>query len=657
MMAVIQLTNLFKLNENQREAVEWSKGPLLVLAGPGSGKTLVLSMRVARIIEQFDGEHFHVLGLTFTNKAATEMLERVNNKIGTDQLRRVRLTTFHSFASELLRQHGNHIGIKPDFTIISDDTDREELVNDVLNDILKDLSIFVPAHFMEGSLLPAITKYLEDVAVAGQPSINNNFNLYDNLDILSLICKKYRDSLQRINALDFPSLLSELMYLLNKYPIIVNNIRKVYKHILIDEFQDTNLIQYKILSHIVSPDPSTLFVVADDDQIIYEWNGASTKRLAELRNDFEPSQLQLPENYRCPDQVVYIANSLIQNNQGRSAGKIPSVPGKTLRTDIVNGNADESVRVFLPFASLDDEASWIAFDIVQRPEDERINCAVLARTTKLINKVADKMAESGLIPYLARRQNEFQSAPLRMLHSIMRLVNSKEDKKSLSCLIKAFFDIENEEFDSTLIVSRASANGQDLLRSWLEEVKFRNSIDSQTKDLLENGIKPLLDTLNYSDFAGKLFSWAEQRLSSKHLREEDAFNEFKQEKIIWNTFINNQKNKFFSEKVSLHQFLQELSLFSKEPPKPKGAIPCFTIHASKGLEFGHVYLMGLTEDLLPSWFAVRKGDTSFAMQEERRSCFVAITRAQKSLTMTCSRQAFGYSKKPSRFLKEMGYSL
>jgi DNA helicase-2/ATP-dependent DNA helicase PcrA len=305
---------------------------------------------------------------------------------------------------------------------------------------------------------------------------------------------------------------------------------------LIDEFQDTNLSQYKILSHIIKLDPSTLFVVADDDQIIYEWNGASIQRLDNLRSDFEPYELQLPENYRCPEQVINIANSLIKHNQNRLENKISSVPVKNLVLDEKNKNSHESVRVFYPFDTLDDEASWIAFDISQRQTCDRSDCVVLARTKKLIDLVAEKLPVYDLIPYLPRRQDEFQSAPLIMLHSIMRLVNSKEDKKSLSKLIKAFFDIENENFDSTSIVLRALVNDQDLLRSWLEEVKFRNSINEETRILLENDIKPLLDSLSYQEFAKKLLSWAENRLILKHSEEEKMFSEFKQEQTIWNQY-------------------------------------------------------------------------------------------------------------------------
>lgn len=419
----------------------------------------------------------------------------------------------------------------------------------------------------------------------------------------------------------------------------------MFKHILVDEFQDTNHSQYQILSHITQPDPSTLFVVADDDQIIYQWNGANPKRIQALRDDFNVSELQLPENYRCPPLVIELANALIENNMNRSAGKKP------LRA-VKKGESGDVVRIF-SFDTLDEEAEWVALDISQRDVNERANCAVLARTKRLLDLIASKLEEAGLPAYFAARKNEFKSAPLRMLHSMLRLANSKEDKQSLARLSKAFYELEGISIELSPVLSRASADGKDLLHAWLDEVKLRDALEPQTRELLESGVKPLVNTLNYRLFAENLFTWA-QICQSSSQPDEDAFNEFEEEQGVWKMLISDITKKFEGEDVGLHQLLHELDLTSKTPPKPPEAIPCFTIHASKGMEFDHVYLMGLVEDQLPSWAAVKKGDTSLEMQEERRNCFVAITRAQESLTMTYASQVFGWGKQPSRFLREMG---
>lgn len=641
------MIDISSLNENQREAVIWDKGPLLVLAGPGSGKTRVLTSRIARILEQSAGQHFRILALTFTNKAAAEMRSRVE-KLVPSELGRVRLTTFHSYAAELLQQHGAHINLRPDFQILSNDTDREALLDDVIGLLRKDATDSFPSHFSSRQLLPAITRLLEQCIAPDQAEYFLMKSNVENASSLARVYSAYRESLHQTNCLDFPSLIADTLELLSEHPFVVKHIRKVFKHILVDEFQDTNLPQYRILSYIAKPDYSTLFIVADDDQIIYQWNGANPKRIQSLRDDFKVAELQLPENYRCPPQIIEHANALIAKNQNRSAGKKP------LKA-IKQGENDDVVRV-LRFDSVDEEAEWIARDIARRDPHERINCVVLARTKRLLDLAGSKLEEVGVSVYFAARKDEFNSAPLRMLHAILRLVNSTEDKQSLSRLLKAFYELEGISIELSQVVSHASADGKDFLHSWLDEVRRRDTLEKETRILLDAGIKPLLNTLNYKDFSGKLLEWAEscQKTSTS---DDTAFNEFEEEREVWRMLLTEIAKKFEGEEVGLNQLLHELDLTSKTPPKPRDAIPCFTIHASKGMEFGHVYLMGLVEDQLPSWAAVQKGDDSIEMQEERRNCFVAITRAQESLTLTYSSLVYGWQKRPSRFLAEMGIEL
>ncbi|WOD37178.1 ATP-dependent helicase [Nodosilinea sp. E11] len=641
------MVDLASLNENQREAVLWDKGALLVLAGPGSGKTRVLTCRIAHILEQSEGQYFRILALTFTNKAAAEMRSRVEELVP-KELSRVRLTTFHSFAAELLQQHGNHINFRPDFQILSNNADRESLLDDVLRQLRKNLAYSLPVHFKAAQLLPAVTRLLEKCVPIDQAEEILQKSNVENAVLLSKVYADYRNALRSTNSLDFPSLIAEAFDLLTKYPFLVKHIRKVYKHILVDEFQDTNNTQYQILSLIVCPDPSTLFVVADDDQIIYQWNGANPKRIQALRDDFGVTELQLPENYRCPPLVIELANSLIETNLGRSAGKKPLKAVK-------QGESIEVVRIF-GFGTFEKEIEWIAQDIARREPKDRKNCAVLARTKKLLEQAGAKLEEVGIPVYFAARKDEFKSAPLRMLHAILRLVNSKEDKQSLARLSKAFYELEGIRIELSPVLARASADGKDLLRSWLDEVKRRDALEPKTRTLLETDIKSLLTSLNYRNFSKKLLDWAVES-SPESTQDEDAFNEFEEERHVWQQIFNEITKKFEGEEVSLHQLLQELDLTSKTPPKPPEAIPCFTIHASKGLEFEHVYLMGLVEDQFPSWAAIKKGDNSLEMQEERRNCFVAITRTQESLTLTFSAKVFGWSKKPSRFLAEMGVEL
>ena len=226
------MINLSTLNENQREAVLWEKGPLLVLAGPGSGKTRVLTYRIARILEESEGEHFRILALTFTNKAAAEMRSRVEELVPRE-LGRVRLTTFHSFAAELLQQHGNHLGIRPDFQILSNDADREALLDDVLNRLRKDLSYHLPGHFKSPQILPAITRLLEKCIKPEEAEVYLQKVNLENAVALARVYSAYRNALRQTNSLDFPSLIAEALDLLRRFSFLVGHIRKVYKYILV----------------------------------------------------------------------------------------------------------------------------------------------------------------------------------------------------------------------------------------------------------------------------------------------------------------------------------------------------------------------------------------------------------------------------------------
>lgn len=643
------MIDLSSMNKSQQEAVLWNRGPLLVLAGPGSGKTRVLTYRIASILDNSAEKHFRILALTFTNKAAAEMRGRVE-ELAHKFLSRVRITTFHSYAAELLQQYGSNLGVRPDFQILSDDTDRENILDEVLTKLRKRPDLEIPEHFQATSLLPFITKLLEQAIAPESVEGLLKRSQPDTARELAFVYAGYREELKTSNSMDFPSLIAETLSLLEKFPLLSQHIRKIYTHILVDEFQDTNSTQYRLLHKIISPDPSTFFVVADDDQIIYQWNGADPKRLESLKNDFAIEIIQLPENYRCPPEIITLANALIANNLDRSPNKKPLVAIKP------NSQSPVDAIAVYKFASLDDEIGWIANEIAQKSQDERENCVILARTNKLLEAVGTKLKAESIPIYFTARKNEFKSAPFRMLHAILRLANTSGDKKALAKLCKAFYELEGVNLSLSKIISRASASGEDFLRAWVAEAQEHGSLARDTQQLLTGGIKPLLVALNFSAFSKELFAWAKVRQNSQQL-DEAVFNEFEEEALVWEQIFSEITKKFSGEDISLHQFLHELDLTSKSPAKEKGAIPCFSIHASKGMEFGHVYLMGLVEDQLPSWAAVKKGDESLEMQEERRNCFVAITRAQEKLTLTFSERVFGWPKAPSRFLKEMGIAV
>jgi len=631
--------SLESLNANQRLAVEWNEGPLLVLAGPGSGKTRVLTMRVAKQIIDSPGKRFRVLGLTFTNKAAAEMRQRVEELVP-DCRDRALLTTFHSFCADILRQHGNHVGIKPDFAILTQDSDREGVLYDVIK-ALSHKGIDIEENDIK--LLPVIDRLLSNSVP--EADVSRLIKDEDFAHKLSALYSEYRRQLIINNRLDFASLIMVTLELLGGRPAIAKQIRTIYSHICVDEFQDTNLAQYLLLKAIVGGDPKNLFVVADDDQIIYQWNGASPERLDSLRNDFMMSIVQLPANYRCPPEVVTLANKLIKQNISRTAGKESLLAIKT-------STGTEVVRLRY-FDVIDDELDWVASDIAERHTGNSGQCVLLARTRRVLEFAVRKMHEKGVKASLAIRKGEFTSAPFRWLHALLRLANARSDREQLRRLCKSFFELEGVYLDVQELVAYATKFNGDFLRCWFESVRTREGVEQNTMRFLQAGQSQIVDRLDVFAFNKSAFLWFDEQNRKLNASIEEGFVDYKDEKAIWEELQHRVVAKYRRDELTLNTFLQEFDLSEKTVPIPPDAVLCLTIHGSKGLEFCHVYLIGLVEDELPSFQSIKKGDMSREMQEERRNCFVAITRAQDTLTLTYAKKYFGWVKTPSRFLKEM----
>ncbi|MCL4541998.1 MAG: ATP-dependent helicase [Chloroflexi bacterium] len=630
--------DLTSLNETQLQAVQWQDGPLLVLAGPGSGKTRILTYRIARIIEDSDSQHFRVLGLTFTTKAAAEMRERIAVLVPAAS-DRILLSTFHSFAADILRQHGHLIGLRPDFAILSQDAERAA----VLDEALSLAGLDSNTNMSGEQLLPAVTRLLDHAA---DQSTAMNLLLANNTNEPEMIVAAYFAYRQRMiarNNMDFGCLIAEALRLLQERPMVARQIRRVYKYISVDEFQDTNKSQYDLLSLLVDTDTKNLFVVADDDQIIYQWNGASPERLNSLRNDFGMSVLQLPQNYRCPAAVIDLANRLILHNVSRSDGKqaLQAYKQPTEANPIRH----------CEFNTFDDEADWIAGDIAARPLSERSLCVILARTRRTLQTIVDQLTSRGIQAHLAVRKDDWVSAPLRLLHSLLRLANTRQDHIQLRRTCRSFYDIEGINLKIDDIVAAAVTYDGDYLRSFATLALARTELESTTRRFLDSSLSKLMDRLDHKGFIADCFAWLDQVVNAETT---NGFSEYDSEKQVWNELVCDINLQYGAENVTLHLLLQEMDLRSKAPKPPTDAVLCYTIHASKGLEFHHVYLAGLVEDQLPSWDAVKKGDNSPQMQEERRNCFVAITRTQETLTLTYSKIVQGWPKKPSRFLSEMG---
>ena len=625
------------LNPNQLKAVTWDRGPLLVLAGPGSGKTQVLTQRVARLIRESGDARFRVLGLTFTTKAADEMRERVERLVGSST-ERARMATFHSFCAEVLRQHGSHLGLRPDFEILVQDEDRVQVLDEAIR---KTDSAELPP--TGGAGIVSMIDYLFREGYDGAETSPLPFSGSPK-QWMREVYNVYLDTLVAGNHLDYGALLVCCLRLFRKKPIIERHYRIVYRHICVDEYQDTNRCQDLILRCLCPVEQASLFVVADDDQIIYQWNGASPARLEDLRRDYRMEVIQLPESYRCPGPVTELANNLIRFNVERSSPKEPL-------TAAASTACSDPVRV-RRFSNESEEVAWVATDVRERafPSGDSV---VLARSTKLLESAASELREAGLAAYLRKPRHQMESAPLRFVCAALRLEIAPQEIGQMRSMCKAFFDLTGVDVRVEPIEAEGDANGGSLLRGFLA-VAAAEPTAGEAAVLLDALRDKLVDRLQYVEFANAVFDWYRDgaRCSAADGAEDDAEEEF----TIWRE-LTREVSRNFGVTPPLSRFMQEMDLRPKVTPPAPDAVQCLTIHAAKGREFRHVYLIGLAEGQLPSYHATKPGAPARVLEEERRNCFVAITRTQATLTLTYADSYFGWPRRPSRFLDEMGYKM
>ena len=624
------MITLADLNANQKRAVDWNNGPLLVLAGPGSGKTVVLTLRVVRLLEE--DEDASALALTFTNKAAAEMRDRVDRRLG-EHTDRARLCTFHSFAIDVLGQHGSHLGIRPDFQPMAQDEDRVAILEEVITD-LPDGDAELPPD--RANLLHLIDRLFSESYGGDGPSSS----LTTTPPWLPPLFRRYCDALVAANRLDFGSLLHFANGLLREKPAVARVVRLGWTHICVDEFQDTNRAQYNLLRLIAPGRRHNLFVVADDDQIIYQWNGASPRRFDDLRNDYELEIVQLPESYRCPPEIVEHANRLIGHN-----------------TRLVTSRKTVSVReAVVPYAETvrqavvgnqTEEAEYVGRDIRERglaPGD----CAVLGRTNRLVRLAAEVLQLAGHGAFVPQRKGEFDSPVLGVLVEALRLANSRHDRVVLRRMCRQWERLTGVAIEPHAVGAAAALAGGDFLRAWSDAAADAGPGEGRTA--LQQIRTGLVDGLAFPGIVDAFLddgwrSWGDGGGDADETSEEEV----ETWRILHRDIVGEH-----GRGVTLNTYLQRLDLSSKTPPPAPNAVPCITVHRSKGLQFKHVYLIGMAQEVFPSYRALKGGQRSKEVQEERRSCFVAITRARETLTLTRARQYYGYVKGPSQFLGEMG---
>ena len=625
-------TSLKELTDIQRRAVSWRDGALLVLAGPGAGKTRVLACRIARLLESSPERRFRVLALTFTNKAAHEMADRVAALVPSME-GRANIGTFHSFCTQVLRQHGVHLGIKPDFAIYSQMEDRQAIVEDALRADDKDAWLNESSRFL--SMIDDLKARLVEPDMA-EERIGAMSVAAEDAARVAHVYRMYESRLRLINALDFNSLILDA-YRLFSFPAMVRQYQRTYRYWLIDEFQDTNRAQYALLKRMAGQNFRQIFAVADDDQTIFEWNGASVRRIKELVDDFSCDVVQLPTNFRCPPRIVEAANRLVVYNSRRVASKQPATPAAGSCS-----TSDEDQIQCRVFETDLKEVAGIAAEIAGLDDAVRGQTAVLTRNRALLEAIHRALTRKGVPAVIAMRRDDFLSPQMRWLVACLKQISRPLDRRNMAALVEAFNSFALPSLDWDGLESRAETDKLTCFRVWIDAVR-----EVGMPRLVAEVVDAIADL---SDGKAK-FTGAIERVLERFGSDDPADN-LKDDLNAWRRIQREIRDS--DGLASLDRFLQELQLRSKEPAPMPGTVALATIHGAKGQEFDTVYLIGLAEDVLPSWHSLNKDDGGATLEEERRACFVAVTRTRRRLILSRAREYRGWPKRPSPFLREMG---
>ena len=615
------------LNRNQRRAADWNGGPALVLAGPGSGKTAVLTLRVARLLEE--DESAAALALTFTNRAAAEMRERVDHVLG-EYTDRARLCTFHQFAADIVGQHGSHLGIRPDFQLFTQDEDRVVFLEEVLGKRFAG-GLEMPAD--RNNLLQLVDRLFSESYGGAGPSSS----LASTPEWLPPLFNRYCDALVGANRLDYGSLLHFAIRLLREHPAVARVVRLSWTHICVDEFQDTNRAQYDLLRLLAPDRHHNLFVVADGDPVAYQWNGAGPQRIRELGSDYDVQTIQLPESHRCPPEILDHANRLIAHNprlidaKTTVSAREPQPPyGPIVRHEV------------LPYPEA--EAQFIGYDIRARglsPAD----CGLLGRTNRIVLAAAAGLRSVGHKTFVRPNTRHFDSPVLGVLAEALRLANSRHDRVVLRRICAEWERLTGVVIEPHGVGAAAVLVGGDFLRAWVD---VADRVAGEERKVLQRIRTDLVDRL---DFA-RIVDWFLEEgwwPWGMHDPEVLTWEEVRTWRDLHRDIIAKR-----GSGVTLNTYLRHFDLLSKKTPPGAEAVQCMTLHRARGVEFRHVYLIGMAQGVFPSDRALQRGPGSKEVEEERRSCFVAVTRARETLTLTRARAYFGNEKRPSQFLGEMG---
>ncbi|MEQ2590325.1 DNA helicase PcrA [[Ruminococcus] torques] len=635
------------LNKPQKEAVFHTEGPLLILAGAGSGKTRVLTHRIAYLIEEKGVNPWNILAITFTNKAAEEMRQRVDSLVGIGA-ESIWVSTFHSMCVRILRRYIDRLGYDNRFTIYDTD-DQKTLMKEVCRKTDIDTK-----RFKERMLLSVISSAKNEMILPEEFELNAGGD-FVQLKIAK-VYKEYEAQMRANNALDFDDLLVKTVQLLETQPDVRENYQERFRYIMVDEYQDTNTVQFRLVS-LLAGKYRNLCVVGDDDQSIYKFRGANIRNILDFEKEFSDAKvIKLEQNYRSVGNVLEVANSVIRNNKGRKE--------KTLWTDNEKG---EKIRL-RQFDTAYDEAQFIAEDIKDETAQgaNYSDHAVLYRTNAQSRLLEEKFVAMN-IPYkIVGGINFYSRREIKDVLSYLKTIDNGKDDLA----VRRIINVPKRGIGLTTInriQESAAARGigfydalsaPDLIpgigRSASKLDSFAALIEYFKGRSEESGVTDLLtEVIEKTGYTESLEADDPEELEARVQNIDE---------LVSKAAVYEESCSDRGERPTLSGFLEEVALVADidSVAEDRDYVILMTLHSAKGLEFPHVYLAGMEDGLFPSYMSI-SGDDPEELEEERRLCYVGVTRAEEKLTLTCARMRLVRGERQynsmSRFIKEMPSAL
>lgn len=617
------------LNDRQKEAVLYNDGPLLIIAGAGAGKTKTLTTKIAYLIDEDLAKPYNILAITFTNKAAKEMKDRLFNIIG-DLSKDIQVSTFHSFGLKLLRENCKLLGYESNFVIMDSD-DSLTVVKKIIKDMGYDPKIYNPR-----AIRNKISSCKNEMT---SPEAYERYAVSDYEKVVYEVYKKYEDKLKKNNSVDFDDLLLLPIELFRENPDVLERYQNLYKYILIDEYQDTNEAQY-ILTKLISAKNRKITCVGDDSQSIYSFRGANYRNILNFEKDYKDAKtILLEENYRSTSTILDAANQVIKNNKQRK--------DKNLWTSRGQG---EKIKYYRAYDEKD-EAQYVirkTKELVNRGVEYK-DIAVLYRTNAQSRILEEAMLKEnmpyrvvGSFYFYSRKEIKDLIAYLRLIHnskdnvSLLRVINTP--KRGIG--LKTIENLTNKADLEGISIYEAITSGKEL----------------EFKELIEK-LKSVSEELTLTELIDKVLDASGMRSeleSEKTLESEVRLENLEEFKSITKSFEEREGL------ISLEDFLLEISLISdvEEYKDDPNRISLMTVHSVKGLEYDHVFVVGMEEGIFPHMNSLMEASE---LEEERRLCYVAITRAKDDLHLVNARRRTLFGKEQinpiSRFIGEISPDL